>query len=121
VRGGGGSAIDTDERPREGEGCSWCASKGKWREGKRGATASGDTLLNDVVGVGVNVCMEELEGRRGGPGVAVADWQRPRTMPCRADRGARGLIGGPRPQCREAAPADRRARAAQCGVQTDSK
>jgi hypothetical protein len=50
VRGGGGSAIDTDERPREGEGCSWCASKGKWREGKRGATASGDALLNDVVG-----------------------------------------------------------------------
>jgi hypothetical protein len=53
--------------------------------------------------------------------LAMAPGCRAQAAPCRVDKGARGLTGGPRPQCRAAAPADRRAWAAQCWVQTDSK
>jgi hypothetical protein len=49
----------------------------------------------------------EGEGRRGGLGAAMgglgwpatAPGRQARAVPSRANRGARGLIGGPRPQC----------------------
>jgi hypothetical protein len=41
VRGSGGSANSADGRTREGEGCSWFASKGEQGEGKRGAEGGG--------------------------------------------------------------------------------
>jgi hypothetical protein len=66
--GGGGSATGTDERPREEEGCSWCALKGERREAKRGMAALGAALLNGAAGVGG---VEE----RGGPG-SVSTWRR---------------------------------------------
>jgi hypothetical protein len=71
MRGSGGSATDVDERPREGEGCSWYTSKGERREGKTGAAASGGALLNRVVGVEeggprwVSTWMREKEGEGG--------------------------------------------------------
>jgi hypothetical protein len=65
--GASGSATGADERPREGEGCSWCASKGDRREGKRGAAALGGTLLNGTAGVGrgKGAWRREKEGERG--------------------------------------------------------
>jgi hypothetical protein len=41
MRGGCGSATGMDERPREGEGCSWCASKGERRGGGEGRDGVG--------------------------------------------------------------------------------
>jgi hypothetical protein len=74
----------------------------------------------------------EGEGERGVP-PRPADVARPtaargwrarvawRGRAARTVRTGEGEGGVPRPQCRAAAPADRRARAAQCRVQTNSK
>jgi hypothetical protein len=66
---------------------------------------------------------EQREAGEGGGSGLVSTWRREKegegawiVVP---EEG--GLTGGPRPQCRAAAPADRRAWAAQCRVQTDSK
>jgi hypothetical protein len=137
MRGSGGSATDVDERPREGEGCSWYTSKGERREGKTGAAASGGALLNRVVGLEeggprwVSAWMREKEGeggwRSGGRLGAVDNDLRPSGACSPVPRGqgspggGGGLTGGPWPQCWAAALADRRAQAEQCWVQTDSK
>jgi hypothetical protein len=102
ARGGGCSATGVDERPREGG--AHGILKGDWRDKKRGVAASGGTLLNGMAGVdeggggGVDVRVEEREGRRGGPGAvaggsgrpAIAPGRRAWVVPCHADRGAWG-------------------------------
>jgi hypothetical protein len=75
-------------------------------------------------GGGVSASVPHEGGRRkergawrgGGRFGAVGNGRRARATPCHANRGAWGLSGGPQPQCRAAAPADRQAGAAQCQV-----
>jgi hypothetical protein len=111
--GASGSATGADERPREGEGCSWCASKGDRREGlveERGR-GGGRRKESGAWHSGGRVGLAGNGPRPPGTGGAVL-----------CEQGCPGgLISGPWPQCRAAAPAYRRAWAAQCRVQTDSK
>jgi hypothetical protein len=64
---------------------------------------------------GGHVCMEEGEGRTGGPSVVAGGRQWPPAVGCgwhhatRTEEPWGALTGGPRPQCWAAAPADRQA------------
>jgi hypothetical protein len=94
----------------------WGQSMGVAPCGRRGSRERGR---------GRGGCPTQTDGRRpidSSPRLAGTGGM---AQPCRAagpNMGGGGrLTGVPRPQCRAAAPADRRARAAQCRVQTNSK